>query len=171
MYLWGKRPSHQPKSQNCYLRKHFVEGNTKNLTSPTSSSTSLEPGSCAGRSFLVSIRSPLQHEAHVFHPPANACRPLHPPLMISVFRSESVVVVGRVSRGECEAACACLRVSREHSLRRAPPPSGGLKLIPRPVIHRALLLLMSRPVALVLVPPSFLNIITHLQSDLERSQQ
>ena len=60
------------------------------------------------------------------------------------FRSESVVVVGRVSRGECEAACACLRVSREHSLRRAPPPSGGLKLIPRPVIYRALLLLMSR---------------------------
>ena len=25
MCLWGKRPSHQPKSQNCYLRKHFVE--------------------------------------------------------------------------------------------------------------------------------------------------
>ena len=52
--------------------------------------------------------------------------------------------------------------NREHSLRR-PAPLGGLKLIPRPVIYRALLLLMSRPVALVLVPPSFLNKITHLQ--------
>jgi hypothetical protein len=35
-------------------------------------------------------------------------------------------------------------------------------LIPHPVIYRALPLLMSRPVALVLVPPSFLNKITHL---------
>ena len=70
----------------------------------------------------------------------HADRSLLQTLIICPCRSESVVFVGRVSRGECEAACACLRDSRGPSVPPV-PPSGGLKLIPRPVIYRALLLL------------------------------
>ena len=130
----------------------------RRTTKQTSSRTSLEPGSCAIRSF---ISHDCRSEAHCSmrrtcstHPRTRGCAPpIASAAQIAAHylcRSESIVVVGRVSRGECETACTCLRGCREPSLRRAPSPSGGLKLIPRPVIYRALLLLMSRPVALVL---------------------
>ena len=66
-----------PTSSSTSLEAEPTLSLEKIYTCPTSSSTSLEPGICASRSFPMSIRSPLHHEAHVFHPPANACRPLH----------------------------------------------------------------------------------------------
>ena len=55
------------------------------------------------------------------------------------------------ARESLAAASLPAKVFADSQVRTTPPP-------------RALLLLMSRPVALVLVPPSFLNKITHLQN-------